>query len=97
MPQELSEPSHECRDLLARLSQYVDGELPPEECQLIEKHVADCQPCMALLDTLRRTLRLCRSLDAPEVSDSLTADLKKRLLLAFQQSSRPAEPGHQRP
>ena len=47
-----------CQSLLAYLSDYVDGELSAELCQELEDHLAECQDCRIVVDTLRKTISL---------------------------------------
>lgn len=47
-----------CRSLLGSLSDYVDGTLGEELCEEIERHVAECQDCTVVVDTLRKTISL---------------------------------------
>ena len=47
-----------CRDLLDKLSEYIDGELDPRLCQEIERHMADCHPCLLFVDSLKKTITL---------------------------------------
>jgi len=55
----MTEQEHsKCQSLLGNLSDYVDGELNPELCEEIEKHIAECQNCHIVVDTLRRTISL---------------------------------------
>jgi anti-sigma factor RsiW len=61
-------PEH-CRDLLESLSQFVDGDAPPELCARIEKHLARCDDCRIVVDTLRRTIDLYRRLPRSEMPE----------------------------
>jgi anti-sigma factor RsiW len=55
----MSEQHHsKCQSLLGSLSDYVDGTLDEELCQEIERHVAECQNCHIVVDTLRKTISL---------------------------------------
>jgi len=55
----MSEHEHsKCRSLLGSLSDYVDGSLGEELCEEIERHVAECQNCHVVVDTLRKTISL---------------------------------------
>ena len=55
----MSEHDHsKCRSLLGSLSEYVDGTLGDELCKEIENHVAKCQDCHIVVDTLRKTISL---------------------------------------
>jgi len=47
-----------CRSYLGSLSDYVDGTLCEELCEEIELHVAGCQNCHVVVDTLRKTISL---------------------------------------
>jgi len=47
-----------CQSLLGSLSDYVDGTLGEELCEEIDRHVAECQNCHVVVDTLRKTISL---------------------------------------
>ena len=49
-----------CREILDRLSEYIDAELDPSLCEEIESHMAGCNPCVAFLNTLKKTVVLYR-------------------------------------
>ena len=65
-----------CEELLCSLSAYIDGELNPELCQELEKHLAGCDNCRVVLNTTKRTIDLVHApiekLDVPE-------DVRERL------------------
>lgn len=65
----------ECRRLLASLSDYVDGVLDARLCQEIEAHMAECENCRVVVNTLAKTVDLYRSTPAPE----LPIDVRTRL------------------
>ena len=58
-----------CRSLLGSLSDFVDGTLGEGLCEEIERHVAECQNCRVVVDTLRKTISLYHesSVEAGEV------------------------------
>lgn len=70
----------DCRDLAARLSEYLDREIDAETCAGIEVHLDDCPRCREFLESLRRTVGLVRS--APS-GDSIPEDVKKRIVEAY--------------
>ena len=70
--------SPDCREIFARLSEYLDGELEADLCSRLEEHMGGCPPCEAFLESLRRTVELARDLPAPTLPD----DLKEELLQA---------------
>jgi len=47
-----------CKDILEKLSEYLDGELDPRLCQDLERHMEDCHPCLVFVNTLKKTLTL---------------------------------------
>ena len=47
-----------CHALLGSLSDYVDGTLSEELCMEIDNHIAECQDCHIVVDTLRKTISL---------------------------------------
>lgn len=47
-----------CREMLGSLSAYLDGELEVELCAAIESHLAACENCRIVVDTLRKTITL---------------------------------------
>jgi predicted anti-sigma-YlaC factor YlaD len=47
-----------CGALLESLSEYVDGVLGDALCKEIESHVADCNDCRVVVDTLKKTIYL---------------------------------------
>jgi anti-sigma factor RsiW len=67
--------SDECKHLLGQLSDYVDGELGQAMCQEIERHLAGCQDCRVVVDTLRKTVLLYQSYS----SDPIPGDVEERL------------------
>lgn len=68
-----------CRELVAQLNDYLDGELPADLCAELERHLADCPDCRVVLDTLGQTVRILHHLDeAPP--PALPAELESRLL-----------------
>lgn len=49
-----------CEELLERLNEYVDGGVNPEICKDFERHLAGCNPCQVVVDTIRGTITLYR-------------------------------------
>lgn len=78
--------SGDCREIFARLSEYLDAELDPATCGEIEEHLKDCEPCIEFLKSLKRTVGLCGSCAPPEKPMPLTAAQKDKLLAAYQRS-----------
>ena len=60
-------PTPECRSLLAKLSDYLDGDLEQAICDRIEAHLSECDDCRLMVDTTRKTLVLYRSVGRVEI------------------------------
>jgi len=58
-----------CRAYLPKLSLYISGEAEEALCAEIERHLAVCENCRIVVDTLRKTILLYRTLDAPDLPD----------------------------
>ncbi len=75
-----------CDDLIGELSDYIDGELDSELCKKLEKHLAACDNCRLMVDTMKMTVQLCREgiyEDLPEdvqlkLNQVLAANWKKK-------------------
>ncbi|HND50363.1 MAG TPA: anti-sigma factor, partial [Anaerolineales bacterium] len=70
-----------CQALLGSLSEYIDGELPPDLCKEIEKHLEGCDNCRIVLNTTRRTIDLVQIPVEENVPDDVRERLFKRLNL----------------
>lgn len=68
-----------CRDLLGQLSDYIDGELEEELCAQIEQHMAGCDNCRIMIDTLRKTIILYKTQPQANVPDRVHEELVKML------------------
>lgn len=67
-----------CQALLGSLSDYIDGELPPNLCAEIEKHLEGCDNCRVVLNTTKRTIDLVR---VEPVQEPIPDDVRERLFL----------------
>ena len=79
----MSEHTHKnCKELLGSLSSYIDGDLGPELCEELEKHLAGCTDCQVVLNTTKRTIDLVHSpLEKPDLPEDVRERLFKRLNL----------------
>jgi anti-sigma factor (TIGR02949 family) len=75
-----------CRDLFAVLSQYLDAELTPTDCAAIEQHIAGCPPCVEFVNSLKKTVELCRTAGTAPEPPPLSDEVRQWLLEAYEQS-----------
>lgn len=71
--------TYACRDLLNDLSDFVNGEASAAVCVDIERHLARCDNCRVVAETLRQTMKLYRDLPQPAYSAEARARLYKLL------------------
>jgi predicted anti-sigma-YlaC factor YlaD len=72
----MSREEIDCKKLWESLSDYIDGEISEELCQKIEQHMAGCEDCRVVVDTINKTICLCHC----EADDTeLPADVRGRL------------------
>lgn len=72
-----------CHALLHSLSDYIDGELNPELCAWIDQHLAGCNNCRIVIDSLKRTISLYQTIQSAEsdLPDQVRQRLYKHLEL----------------
>jgi anti-sigma factor (TIGR02949 family) len=87
----MSEHTHKnCEQLLGSLSSYIDGDLNPELCQELEKHLEGCDDCRIVLNTTKRTIDLVHNpIEKPALPDEVRERLFKRLNLDDYLNSKP--------
>jgi hypothetical protein len=79
-------PGLSCKQLFAKLSDYLEGELDPEMCEKFEKHFTGCKPCQAFLETLKATVEQTRKMPNPAANPELAAELRKKLTADLQRA-----------
>lgn len=65
-----------CISIFKRLSEYLDGELDAKAYEEMRVHIKACVKCEVCLETLRRTVALCRNMKMERVPDRLKERLK---------------------
>ncbi len=74
----------ECKQIFALLSRYIDAELPAETCDEISKHIAACPPCVEFVDSLKKTVALCRRHELSDQPGPLPEDARRQLRTAYE-------------
>jgi RNA polymerase sigma-70 factor, ECF subfamily len=75
-------PRH-CREMFASLSDYMDGLVNDARSREMEKHLSDCQPCVAFLDSLKSAVEQCRTYE-PVCDTARAEELRKELVTKYQ-------------
>jgi len=73
-----------CKEMLAALGDYVDGELSPELCEEFQEHLADCNPCEVVIDNLRQTITVYKAGQPVELPERLQLKLRDMLRAKFE-------------
>ena len=68
-----------CRELLKHLSDYIDRDLDASICRHIDSHMKGCKPCIAFINTLRKTKGLLKRQPKAVLSERLRFRLRKLL------------------
>jgi len=68
-----------CKELAELLLEYTQGGLDPDLCEHISRHLSDCQPCMAYIESYRITIQLTRRLPPAPMPPELAQRLQDAL------------------
>ncbi len=61
-------------------SEYIDSEMPPDDCQRLEKHRSICPSCKKLIQDLFKTVKQLAGIKADEKApDSLADNVMEKL------------------
>lgn len=85
-PPEPNAPSG-CPDVIPILSRYLEGDIGPEQCAEMNRHVAQCPRCRVRCDSLRRTLALCRT---SAKGEAVPAEVQEAVRKALREIASPA-------
>ena len=78
----------DCKHIWRELSNYIDGDIPPEVRRDVEAHVAQCRHCAALLDSTHNIIVLI----ADERRMELPLGFSKRLRVRLERELTTARP-----
>ena len=80
----MQEPSDRCKEIFAILSEYLDMELAPASCQELESHLEGCRPCIEFVESLRKSIGLCREYSPAELPKPLSEEAHHELQKAYE-------------
>lgn len=84
--------SLDCREIFSLLSEYLDADLPPATCEEIARHIADCPPCVEFVDSLKKSIALCRGQQLAEKPPVLSDSAREQMRTAWQRVLAAREP-----
>ena len=58
----------DCQDVRHHLPAYLEGDTAADLSAAIERHLAECQNCHVVVDSLRRTIRHYHALPGPALT-----------------------------
>jgi len=67
----------DCLEMFEKLSEYIDGELDHTTCEEIERHAKDCVACFSCMETLKRTVALCKNAQEQPVPQEFSKKLQE--------------------
>jgi anti-sigma factor RsiW len=79
MPDERIVAGLRCSDVMERLSDYVDGELPPDARAQVEEHVRGCDWCERFGGEFASAVRALRERITTDLPDGARERLRRRL------------------
>jgi anti-sigma factor (TIGR02949 family) len=65
-----------CAQLYDRLTELMEGTLPADVCEEINRHLAECSDCPRLREDLEDLARLCREASGPT---TMPEELRSRI------------------
>jgi anti-sigma factor RsiW len=68
-----------CRELLERLSLYIDGELKGPQRRTLIAHLRRCPCCGELAESLKRTVQLCHEAGKTRLPPGVRARARARI------------------
>jgi anti-sigma factor (TIGR02949 family) len=69
----------DCKKYFERISEYLNGELDDEICYEIETHLKECRECRECLDSLKKTIQLCKEAGKETVPSYIRERLRSNL------------------
>jgi len=69
-----------CKDAIGVPADFLEQSLSPELLAELERHLADCAPCRAYLETYRKTVELTGRAGHVEMPAEMKSRLRRLLL-----------------
>jgi anti-sigma factor RsiW len=79
----------DCRALLMRMAQGLEGDLSAAERRALARHLAGCKKCGEFSESLRRTVALCHEAGAPKMSAHARSRARGNIARLLSKRARP--------
>lgn len=76
--------NRDCSSIYALLSEYLDRDLPAADCDELEQHIQSCEPCIAFVDSLKKSVALGKEYEPTAPVPALTPETKQSLKEAYE-------------
>ncbi len=76
-----------CKETIELLAEYLESALDDRLIEQLEAHLQDCGPCVAYLNTYRRTRELAGDAGRVDMPEEMKARLRRFLLHALDRRS----------
>jgi hypothetical protein len=76
----MTPPRLTCKDAIEIMGEYLEAALGPDLVATLERHLADCRPCVAYLNTYRKTRQLAGEVGRLEMPEEMKRRLRRLLL-----------------
>lgn len=77
----LHQHTFDCAHVFRHICENLDADLNSPQCREIKQHIESCSNCTALLDSLKKTVSLYRTLPIPTIPASSRRELYSVLSL----------------
>jgi len=72
-----------CRQVIDKISDYLDGELDPELVQELERHLEHCEDCRVVVDTTQKTVEIYYDTEPAALPEDVRGRLNQMFALKF--------------
>ena len=69
-----------CTDFLAKLTDFFDGNVPPELLAEVEQHISECKHCEVVLDSTTKTINIYRDHELYDFPPELQNRIEKTIM-----------------
>jgi anti-sigma factor (TIGR02949 family) len=78
-----------CKQAIRQLSEFLDGELPAELAEALQRHLKHCEDCRLVVDTTRKTIEICCNTEPPPLPEGVRERLEHALADKFSSHKEP--------